>query len=77
MKSRNLTLMDLTHFLSEGPAKLCGLDKHKGSLTIGMDADFVVWDPKETIEVSIFLGFVEFLWRNSTSLKQNFSKIIF
>lgn len=31
--------------LSENPAKIIGLDKQKGSISIGKHADIVVWDP--------------------------------
>ena len=51
-RSRKFNFCDITRVLSEGPAKLCGLENSKGSLKIGMDADFVIWDPEQTIEVN-------------------------
>jgi allantoinase len=37
--------------LSENPAKIFGLSNLKGSISPGMDADFVVWDPDSSFEV--------------------------
>jgi len=36
---------DLARWMCEGPARLTGLDSHKGSIAPGKDADLVVWDP--------------------------------
>lgn len=36
----------LTEWLSTSPARLSGLDSHKGSIEPGLDADLVVWDPE-------------------------------
>ncbi|CRK90870.1 CLUMA_CG004560, isoform A [Clunio marinus] len=43
----DMTLHDVSRFLSYHPAKLCGLDKNKGRIQIGYDGDFCVWDPDE------------------------------
>ena len=42
---RSLTLPWLAEHLSLAPARLAGLDKRKGSIEAGKDADFVVWEP--------------------------------
>jgi allantoinase len=34
-----------------GPAKLAGLDKQKGAIGPGYDADLVVWNPEKRFEV--------------------------
>jgi allantoinase len=42
--NRGVPIEDLARWLSERPAKLAGL-VHKGAITVGRDADFVVCDP--------------------------------
>lgn len=46
-QKNNMTLHDVNRFLSYHPAKLCGLEKNKGRIQVGYDADFCVWDPDE------------------------------
>ncbi|KAL7301073.1 hypothetical protein TKK_0006343 [Trichogramma kaykai] len=50
-RTRNFSLQDIARVLSASPAKMCGLDNAKGCLKVGVDADFVVWNPEETIEI--------------------------
>ncbi|XP_032686781.1 allantoinase [Odontomachus brunneus] len=50
-KTRALTFPDISRLLSSQPAKLCGLEGRKGTLSVGMDADFVIWDPDESIKI--------------------------
>jgi allantoinase len=38
----------LTEWLAGAPARLAGLESHKGAIRVGADADFVVWNPEET-----------------------------
>lgn len=40
-----LNFYDINRLLSLNPAKLLNLDKNKGKIEIGYDADFCVWDP--------------------------------
>ena len=44
--------------MSEEPAKLSRLSHRKGKIAVGMDADFVLWDPEEAVVVKAkFLSF--------------------
>ena len=43
--NRGVELPQLSRWLAEEPARLAGLGRHKGAIAVGMDADFVVWDP--------------------------------
>jgi allantoinase len=38
-------------WLCEGPARLAGLDRRKGLIAAGCDADFVIWNPDEKLRV--------------------------
>jgi allantoinase len=42
---RGITLESIARWMASSPAQLAGLDGRKGSLTVGADADLVVWDP--------------------------------
>lgn len=43
----NMSINDVHRFLSQQPAKLCGLEGNKGRLKVGYDADLCIWDPEE------------------------------
>ncbi|XP_068175718.1 allantoinase, mitochondrial [Antennarius striatus] len=45
-RKRGFQLCDVVRLLSQNTAQLCSLDKQKGSLTPGHDADLVIWDPE-------------------------------
>uniref|UniRef100_A0A8D2ZK11 allantoinase n=1 Tax=Scophthalmus maximus TaxID=52904 RepID=A0A8D2ZK11_SCOMX len=49
---RGFELSDVVRLLSQKTAQLCGLDKQKGSLSPGHDADLVIWDPEREFEVT-------------------------
>ncbi|XP_033225590.1 allantoinase [Belonocnema kinseyi] len=50
-RQRNFTLMEVSRLLSANPAKVVGLDKIKGTIKEGIDADFVAWNPEDTFVV--------------------------
>jgi len=47
-----ITPNDLVRIACENPAKIFGLYPNKGSLTVGTDADLVVFDPKKSWTIS-------------------------
>ncbi|XP_015124433.1 probable allantoinase 1 [Diachasma alloeum] len=62
-RKRGVTLQQLAKWISTNPAKLAGLEKRKGGITPGMDADFVIWDPEEIITVKT----TDILYKNKIS----------
>ena len=49
--NRGFSLHDVVRVMCEEPAKLSRLGRRKGKIAVGMDADFVLWDPDEPIVV--------------------------
>jgi len=43
----NRTFKHLVQWMSTGPARLAGLEKYKGEIAAGYDADIVVWNPEK------------------------------
>ncbi|XP_045445519.1 allantoinase-like [Melitaea cinxia] len=50
--ARNLDMRSITKYLSVGPAQLCGLEKRKGAIKPGLDADLVFFDHEESFVVT-------------------------
>lgn len=48
-----ICLAKVVELLGEKQAKQVGLETRKGSLKEGFDADFVIFDPKETRQVTL------------------------
>lgn len=51
LQKRGFGLTELTRWMSAAPAKLAGLDKRKGKLAAGYDADVVIFQPEKEFEV--------------------------
>jgi allantoinase len=48
---RNFSMRHLVRSMCGGPARLAGLEKQKGAIAIGYDADIVVWNPEKRFTV--------------------------
>jgi len=48
---RGFSIQDVTRWLCSAPAALVGLANRKGSIKIGYDADFVIWNPARQFKV--------------------------
>jgi allantoinase len=51
LQKRGFGLCELTRWMSAAPAKLAGLDKRKGRLAVGFDADVVIFQPEKEFQV--------------------------
>ena len=50
-KKRGFSFSDMAKWLCRGPARLAGLERKKGAIAPGYDADLTVWDPNATFLV--------------------------
>ncbi|MGH7285338.1 MAG: amidohydrolase family protein, partial [Polyangiaceae bacterium] len=50
-KKRGASVADIAKWMFEATAKLVGLASRKGSIRLGFDADFCVWDPNGELVV--------------------------
>lgn len=48
---RGHSVRELAAWMCEGPARLAGLEKRKGAIAVGYDADLVVWEPEASFVV--------------------------
>lgn len=51
MRERGLSINHLVEWLTQAPARLVRLDKRKGAIKAGYDADIVIWKPDATFRV--------------------------
>jgi allantoinase len=51
MGARKYSLEHLARWMCSGPAQLAGLEKQKGAIAVGYDADLVVWNPEKRFTV--------------------------
>ena len=51
MRSQKHSVALLTRWMCAEPARLAGLEAHKGSIAEGYDADIVVWNPERSFTV--------------------------
>jgi allantoinase len=51
-KARGHELSTVSHYLSEGPARLTGLQDQKGAIRPGLDADLIFFDPNASFVVT-------------------------
>jgi allantoinase len=51
IEKRGFGLSELTEWMASAPARLAGLDKRKGRLEKGYDADIVIWNPEKEFKV--------------------------
>jgi allantoinase len=51
LQKRGFGLHELTRWMSAAPAKLAGLDKRKGKIAVGYDADIVIFQPEKEFKV--------------------------
>jgi allantoinase len=49
--ARGFGVGDVVRWMSEAPARLCGLQDRKGAIRAGLDADVIVWDPDAHVTV--------------------------
>jgi allantoinase len=49
--SRGYAVPQLAKWMCSGPARLAGLEKRKGAIAVGFDADLVVWNPEARFSV--------------------------
>jgi allantoinase len=50
-RARGYSVMQMTDWLCRNPARLAGIEKRKGSISVGCDADFVIWNPDAAFTV--------------------------
>ncbi len=50
-RTRGHDFKQLAAWMSDAPARLAGLEARKGAIAVGLDADFVVWNPEASFRV--------------------------
>ena len=55
-KLADVPLVDAVKMMTLTPAKLMGIDSNKGSITVGKDADLVLFDKNINVSMTIVEG---------------------
>jgi len=50
-RRRGYAVPRVAAWMCGGPARLAGIEKHKGAIVVGCDADFVIWNPDAAFRV--------------------------
>ena len=50
-RRRGLGISELAEWLCRAPARLVGLESTKGSLSVGCDADIIIWNPQKSFTI--------------------------
>lgn len=53
VRKRRISMFDMVRVTSETPARRFGLGPSKGSISVGADADFVVFDPNKRVRMTV------------------------
>lgn len=56
-RRRGFAVSDVHRWMSLNTARLAGLESVKGNIKEGFDADFVIWEPEESIKVKQHMDF--------------------
>ena len=60
VKSANLSLQDALKTITLNPAKLLGIERRKGSIAAGKDADIVIFDKEFDVKMTMIRGRIAF-----------------
>ncbi|NOX37919.1 MAG: dihydropyrimidinase [Calditrichaeota bacterium] len=52
VQTGRMTLQQLVQVLGVNPARIFGLEHRKGDIRVGLDADLVIWNPRETTRIT-------------------------
>lgn len=50
-KKRGFGISEVAEWLCRAPARLVGLQGSKGSISVGCDADLIIWNPKQSLTI--------------------------
>ena len=51
-RKRGFGISEVAEWLCRAPARLVGLEKNKGSINVGCDADLIVWSPNKSFTIA-------------------------
>ena len=50
-KNRGFGIPEVAEWLCRAPARLVGLQRRKGSISVGCDADLIIWNPEQSFTI--------------------------